>query len=145
VSVTPIALIKSFSAIANGGMLMRPYITADKSPEAIRRIISEEAAAKTTAIMMSAVKKAKIADVPKYNVAAKTGTAQVPDFKHGGYSHDVINTYAGYAPASDPRFTILIRLDKPRGAPLAGETVVPAFRELAEFILNYYNVTPDRN
>ena len=144
VSVTPIALINSFSAIANGGMLMRPYVVADKSPEMVRRVISEEAAKSTTAIMMSAVQKAKVADIPKYTVAAKTGTAQVPDFKQGGYSHDVINTYAGFAPATDPRFTILVRLDKPKGAPLAGETVVPAFRELAEFILNYYNIAPDR-
>jgi len=145
VSVTPITLINSFSALANGGVLMRPYLTSDKAPLIVRRVVSEEAANLVTDMMVSAVKKAKIADISKYTVAGKTGTAQVPDFKNGGYSHEVINTYMGYAPATDPRFVILIRLDKPRNAPLAGETVVPAFRELAEFILNYYNVAPDRN
>lgn len=145
VSITPIGLLSAFSVLANGGVLMKPYIAADKSPSQVRRVISEAAAKSITDIMVGTVKRAKVADIPKYSVAGKTGTAQVPDFKNGGYSHDVINTYAGYAPASDPRFAILIRVDKPAGAPLAGETVVPAFRELAEFILNYYNVAPDKN
>ena len=70
-------------------------------------------------------------------------TAFIPDFQRGGYTDQVINTYVGFAPAYDPKFTILIKLEKPQGAPLAGQTVVPAFKELAEFILNYYNVGPD--
>jgi cell division protein FtsI/penicillin-binding protein 2 len=144
ISLTPIELINAFSAIANGGLLMRPYVTSDKSPSVVHRVISSEAAKAATAMMVSAVDKAEVARIPSYAVAGKTGTAQVPDFKKGGYTSEVINTYVGYAPASDPRFVILIKLDKPKGAPLAGETVVPAFRELAEFILNYYNVPPDR-
>jgi cell division protein FtsI (penicillin-binding protein 3) len=50
----------------------------------------------------------------------------------------------GFAPATNPRFAVLMRIDKPAGAPVAGLTVVPAFRELAEFILGYYNIAPDR-
>ncbi|MEK7553732.1 MAG: penicillin-binding transpeptidase domain-containing protein, partial [Patescibacteria group bacterium] len=76
--------------------------------------------------------------------AGKTGTAFVPDFGKNGYTDEVINTYMGFAPVSDPKFVILIKLDKPKGSPLAGQTVVPAFRELAQFILNYYNIAPDR-
>lgn len=144
ISLTPVELINAFSAIANGGLLMRPYVTSDKSPSIVRRVISSEAASAATAMMVSAVDKAEVARIPSYAVAGKTGTAQVPDFKRGGYTSEVINTYVGYAPASAPQFVILIKLDKPKGAPLAGETVVPAFRELAEFILNYYNISPDR-
>lgn len=144
ISLTPMELINAFSAIANGGLLMRPYVTADKSASVIRRVIGDEAAKLVTAMMISAVDKAEVARIPSYTVAGKTGTAQVPDFKRGGYTNEVINTYAGFAPASNPKFVILIKLDKPMGAPLAGTTVVPAFRELAEFILNYYNVPPDR-
>lgn len=144
ISVTPIELINALSAIANGGVLMRPLTTADESPEVARRVISESTAKKVTGMMVSAVDKAELAKIPGYSVAGKTGTAQVPDFKKGGYTKDVINTYAGFAPASNPRFTILIKLDKPKGAPLAGMTVVPAFRDLAEFLLNYYSVPPDR-
>lgn len=143
VSVTPMELAAAISAIANGGMLMRPYIVAEEAPKLVRRVISEEAALSATRMMIAAVKGAKVADIPGYDVAGKTGTAQVPDFKRGGYTEDVINTYAGFAPAFDPRFMILIKLDKPSGAPLAGVTVVPAFRELAEFLLQYYEIPPN--
>ncbi|MEK7193841.1 MAG: penicillin-binding protein 2 [Patescibacteria group bacterium] len=143
VSVTPIGLITAVSALANDGVLMKPLITSDEKPQVLRKVISSETAKAVTRMMVSAVKKNVIADIPNYSVAGKTGTAFIPDFVKGGYTDDVINTYAGFAPASQPEFTILIKLTKPAGAPLAGQTVVPAFRELAEFILNYYNISPD--
>lgn len=143
VSVTPLALINAVSAIANGGILMKPHILASEEPQVIRRVISPETAKAVTEMMVSAVKKNIIADIPNYSVAGKTGTAFVPDFNKGGYTDDVINTYIGFLPASEPKFVILIKLDKPGGAPLAGQTVVPAFRELAQFIINYYNIAPD--
>lgn len=143
VSVTPIRLINAISAIANNGVLMKPYILAGDSPQEVGRVISAETAKKVTKMMVSAVKKNIIADIPNYSVAGKTGTAFVPDFQNGGYTDDVINTYIGFAPAFSPKFIILVKLNKPAGAPLAGQTVVPAFRELAQFILNYYNIPPD--
>lgn len=144
IAVTPIQLLRAISAIANGGIMMRPYINAELQPQSEGRVISEEAAKQVTAMMVSAVDKAQVAAIPYYSVAGKTGTAQIPDFKRGGYTDQVINTYVGFAPASKPKIIVLFRLDKPAGAPLAGLTVVPAFRELTEFILNYYNVSPDR-
>lgn len=144
ISVTPVALVNSISTIANGGVLMRPLVLADEKPEMLRKVISEDAAGKVRGMMVSAVDKAEVAKIPGYSVAGKTGTAQIPNFKKGGYTDQVINTYVGFAPASDPKFTILFKLDKPQGAPLAGATVVPAFRNLAEFILNYYSIPPDR-
>lgn len=143
VAVTPLELIAAISAIANDGVLMRSYITAETKPEMVRRVVGARAADETTVMMVSAVKGARVAAIPNYNVAGKTGTALVPDFTRGGYTDEVINTYVGFAPANDPAFAILIKIDKPAGAPLAGETVVPAFRELAHFILNYYNIPPD--
>lgn len=143
ISVTPLQLIAAISAIANEGKLMIPYIAKDKKPQIVRAVISPQAAKEITKMMVSAVNKAGVAKIENYSIAGKTGTAQVPDFKKGGYTEDVINTYAGFAPAYNPRFVILIKLDQPAGAPLAGTTVVPAFRELAQFILNYYNIPPD--
>ncbi|HTY39668.1 MAG TPA: penicillin-binding protein 2 [Candidatus Paceibacterota bacterium] len=144
VAVTTIELINAVSAIANGGLLMRPYIDATQKPEVIRRVISPETAAAVTGMMVSAVDKAVIARLDSYTLAGKTGTAFVPDFKTHTYTDQVINTYVGFGPTSDPRFVILIRLDEPEGAPLAGLTVVPAFRDLAQFILTYYDIPPDR-
>lgn len=143
VAVTPIELISAVAAIANKGVLTKPYITVDTEPAVRRRVISEATANKVINMMTSAVRKAYIAQIPKYDVAGKTGTAQVPDLQNGGYLEEYIHTFVGFAPAFDARFVILIKLDKPSGAPLAGLTVVPAFRELAEFVLNYYNVPPD--
>ena len=143
VSVTPIALISAISAIANDGVMMRPYVNADIGSETVGRVISEDTSLKVRKMMVAAVNTNEIARISGYNVAGKTGTAQVPDFKRGGYTDEVINTYIGFAPAYSPRFVILVKLDKPYGGPQAGLTVVPAFRDLAQFILNYYNVPPD--
>jgi len=142
VSVTPLELINAISVIANGGNLMRPYFNADLKPEVVRRVISADTAKKVTAMMVSAVDKAEIAAIPGYRVAGKTGTAQLAE--NGAYGQDVIDTYTGFAPAENPQFIILIKIDKPKGAPLAGLSVVPAFKELAQFVLNYYNTSPDR-
>ena len=88
--------------------------------------------------------RSKVAAIKGYALAGKTGTAFIPDFTLGGYTERVINTYVGFGPASDPRFIILIELNDPEGAPVAALTVVPAFRDLAQFILNYYAIPPDR-
>ncbi len=144
VSMTPLRLISSASAIANNGVLMKPIILAGEKSEVVRRVISEETAKKVVQMMVSAVKVNKLADIPNYTVAGKTGTAYIADLQRGGYTKDVNDTYLGFAPAFAPRFIILVKMEKPKNAPLAGLTVVPAFRELAEFILNYYNVEPDR-
>jgi len=144
VAVTPIGLISAISAIANDGVLMKPLILTDEKPQVTRRVISSETAKKITQMMVSAVEKNKIAVISNYSVAGKTGTAFVPDFNKKGYTDEVINTYVGFTPAFNPKFVILIKLDKPKGSPLAGQTVVPAFRELARFLLNYYNIAPDK-
>ncbi|MDO8516221.1 MAG: penicillin-binding protein 2 [bacterium] len=143
VSVTPIEVLSAFGAIANGGVLMRPYVNAALEPQVIRRVIRPDSAKTVMDMMVSAVDKADIAHIEGYTLAGKTGTAQIPDFVRGGYSDRVIDSYIGFGPTRDPQFIILVKLDEPPGAPHAAETVVPAFRELAQFILNYYNIPPD--
>jgi len=151
VSMTPIRLITAISAIANGGVLHQPYVIQGGQSSQTRRVISESSARQVTDMMVSAVDKASVAAISHYRIAGKTGTAFVPDFTNGGYTHKVINTYVGFAPAcgklSQPncnaRFTVLIKLNEPENAPLAGTTVVPAFKEIAQFLLNYYNVPPE--
>ncbi len=142
-AVTPIQLITAFSSIANGGLLMRPYLNSELEPFIVRRVISEDSAQKTEKMMQSAVEKAKVAAIDGYSIAGKTGTAQIPNFKIGGYTEEYIHTFVGFGPATDPKFVILIKLDKPNVI-LAGATVVPAFRELAQFVINYYNIPPDK-
>ncbi len=143
VAVTPLSLLNAVAAIANHGVMMKPYVNARGTSTVVTRVISQETAKKVTEMMVSAVRVNKIAHIPGYSIAAKTGTAYVPDFSHGGYTADVFNTYIGYAPAYDPRFVMLFQLEKPKGAPLAGTSVVPAFREMAKFLINYYEIPPD--
>ena len=143
ITVTPVQMISAFSAIANGGLLMQPHIIADQQPDAVRRVASENTMNQVVSMMVSAVNKNILAKVEGYNVAAKSGTAYVPDFVHGGYTADVIDTFMGFAPASHPKFVLMVKLDKPLHAPLSGEAVVPAWQQLASFILNYYQVPPD--
>lgn len=144
IAVTPVQLVNSFSTIANGGLFMRPYINQESKPYVVRRTISEDTARKVTAMMESTVEKARIAAISGYRIAGKTGTAYIPDFKKGGYTEEMIHTFVGFAPASDPKFTVLVKLDKPQVGELAGMTVVPAFRDIAQFILNYYRISPDK-
>ena len=114
VSVTPIELITAVSAIANGGVLMKPYILANQIPEATRRVISTGTSKAVTKMMISAVEKNIIAAIPNYTIAGKTGTAFIPNFGKHGYTDQVINSYIGFAPASDAKFIILIKLDRDR-------------------------------
>lgn len=144
ISVTPARIISMVSAIANGGTLHRLFLREENKFTDSYRIFTEETARQVTEMMVSAVDKNYVAQIANFNVAGKTGTAFKPDFEDGGYTDNVINTYIGFAPASSPRFTILVKIDEPKNAPLAGQTVVPAFRELAEFLLNYYQIPPDR-
>jgi len=143
ISVTPIRMLTAINAIANNGVMMRPRIMVGE-PEVLGRPISAEVAKTMTDIMVSSVQRNILADIRGYSVAGKTGTASVPDLVRGGYKDAYINTYVGFAPAHNPRFSILIRIDEPEGNPLAGESVVPAFRDLAEFILLHYGIAPDK-
>lgn len=141
-AVTPLQMINSFSALVNGGLLMKPYINEENGSYVVRRVISEDTSNKVVNMMESSVEKAMIGDVKGYRLAGKTGTAQIPDFENGGYSDKYIHTFIGAGPVSDPKFVIFIKLDKPN-EDLAGRTVVPAFKELAQFTFNYYGISPD--
>lgn len=142
-AVTPIQMIRAFAVLANGGFLVKPHLNSEISKTEGERIIFEDTATKVTAMMESAVEKAGVASLTNYRIAGKTGTAQIANPKGGGYLEEYNHTFIGFAPVSSPRFIALIRIERPR-ANLAGQTVVPSFRELARFILTYYNVPPDK-
>jgi len=104
VAVTPLRLIMAIAAIANDGLMMKPFIIDGTQPTIVRQVVSKESADKITAMMVSAVRKANVAQIPGYNIAGKTGTAQIPNLMQGGYLEDYIHTYVGFAPATNPRF-----------------------------------------
>jgi cell division protein FtsI/penicillin-binding protein 2 len=144
VAVTPIELVSAMSAIANGGVLMRPYINAALKPQQIRRVISTSTAQQVTQMMVDAVDLAQVAEINGYTMAGKTGSAYMPNPKGGGYLNELTDSYIGYGPTSNPKFIAFIRLNTIPVTSLAAQTVVPAWNQLAEWIVNYYNIAPDR-
>ncbi len=155
ITVTPLQMAVSYAVIANGGMLMKPYIVKsiacsgrpaqDTSPTQVRRVISQKTASLLSAMMVGVVENghAKRAQIKGYWVAGKTGTAQVPS-PQGGYSEETIHTFIGFAPVSDPQFVMLTKIDAPKDAKFAESTAVPLFGELAPFVLQQLKVPQER-
>lgn len=155
IAVTPLQMSAAMAAIANSGILMRPYIVekiVDEAgnennflPKPRGEVVKKETAEVLTKMLVSAVRNGfeNRAGVKGYFVAGKTGTAQIPLLDRRGYSDEVIHTFVGYAPAFKPKFLILLQLNKPEGNRFAANTLTPVFHDLAEFILNYYEIPPD--
>lgn len=154
ISVTPIQLVNAYSAIANGGKLMRPYVvkkvvkpsgeTKETKPEVIGTPISEKTSAQVKAMLVGVVEKGfDKAKVKGYDVAAKTGTAQIASPK-GGYSEEFIHDMVGFAPAFSPRFVVLIKMDKPQGIRFAADSLSPSLGNITRFLLNYFQIPPTR-
>lgn len=155
ISVTPLSLLAAIGAIANQGKMAQPFIVekiirADGSeitiqPKVIIEPISEKAASDLTKMLVSVAENGfdKRAGVAGYNVAVKTGTAQIPDLEKGGYSEEeTIHTFVGFAPAFNPKFAMLIKLDKPKGIRFASDSLSPSFSRLSEYLLNYFEIPP---
>jgi cell division protein FtsI/penicillin-binding protein 2 len=80
-----------------------------------------------------------------YSVAAKTGTAQIADSAGGGYYEDkYLHSFFGYFPSYEPEYLIFLYTVEPKGVQYASETLTGPFMELTKFLINYYNVPPDR-
>ncbi len=153
ITVTPLQLAAAFGALANGGQLMRPYVVdrirqADGTervtePRVVRQVITPKTAATISAMLVRVVQSGhgQRAGVPGYFVAGKTGTAQIPDPESGGYLANLtIGTFAGFAPVEDPKFVMVVKLDKPRDVQFAESTAAPLFGELARWLLLYLGV-----
>lgn len=153
ISFSTLRFLSSISAIANNGVIMKPYVvnSIDQNGEIIEteqeelgEPISSITASKVTAMMVSVVENGfgSKAAVPGYSVAGKTGTAQIPHEDKSGYSDKTIQSFVGFAPAYNPKFIGIIQLNDPKGIRFASDSVAPAFGDLASFILQYYNVPP---
>jgi cell division protein FtsI/penicillin-binding protein 2 len=153
ISVTPIELLSAFSVFANEGKLLQPrVVTAFESPDGeVHEIpvkvkgtpISEKTAKVMTEILANAVEKgeAKWAQLKGYRIAGKTGTASIP--VKGHYDpNKTIASFIGFAPVDNPKFIMLVILDKPTTSIYAADTAAPLFFSIARDLLNYYNVPP---
>ena len=158
IAVTPMQMLVAVSAVANRGTMMKPYIVhelvgADSEtgeervvqvqPLVVRRAISQRTAETLTSMLMEVVDRgATEAQVPGYSVAGKTGTAQVPT-PYGYHPSDTIASFVGFAPAEDPQFIVLVKLDKPTVSPWGSRTAAPTFAAIAKRLFAYMQIPPD--
>jgi len=159
VGVTPIQLISAVSAIANGGMLYKPHVVAElrrenqlappeglPAPAEPKKAIRPETAATLRRLMEGVVLEGtgKLAHLDGWTAAGKTGSAQKIDPATGRYSRtQLIASFTGFAPISNPAVTILVSLDSPVGQHEGGQVAAPVFKRIAEQVLPYLDVPRD--
>lgn len=161
VNVTPMQMVAAYAAIANKGVYIYPHVVdkiimADGTEKNVekregKRVIKESTASLLTDMLVQTVDKGHAwrAGVPGFEIAGKTGTAQIA--KDGKYeqSEDGLGIFnhslAGYGPANDPQYAMLVKLEKPKAAKYAENTAGSLFGEISGFLLNYYyRITPTR-
>lgn len=156
IEITSMQLARSFSALANGGTLIKPLVVEKiihpdgkvtlPEPEIGKRVISSETASRITTMLVSVVEEGygSAARIPGYLIAGKTGTAEIPQRKGGGYvGEETVQSFIGYFPALNPQFLILIKLDNPQGVQTASVSAAPLFRDLAKHIIDLKQIPPD--
>lgn len=158
IALTPIMTVRALSVLANGGFLITPHlvkkieyaagfsknITSDNNKKVIKKETSEEITRMLVAVVDKALLNGQIKQ-EHFSIAAKTGTAQIADPAGGGYFEDkFLHSFFGYFPAYEPKFLVFLYLYEPKTANYAAQTLTQSFIDIAKFLLNYYNVPPDR-
>ncbi len=158
IAMTPISIVRALSTLGNGGKLVTPHIATSieyedgevreiKYPEGEQIFspeTSEEISRMLTVVVDKALANGAVA-LPNYSVAAKTGTAQIADPVNGGYYSDrYLHSFFGYFPSYDPQFLIFLYTVEPKGVQYASHTLTDPFMEITKFLINYYDIPPDR-
>lgn len=159
ISMTPLQMITAISSLGNNGKLMRPTIidaiihndgTVEKTkPVVVDQVLKPETTDTVTSMMVGVVQRGfgKSASIPGYLIAGKTGTSQIagPGGKYSTGTGTTITSFAGFAPAFDPKFAILVKFDRPKARDLeyGSQTGAPVFRMIAKFLFDYYGIPPD--
>ena len=150
ISVTPLQMARAYSAIANGGRLVTPYLVKKIGGRTLRhkhghRVVSSHVSQEMLSMLRGVVLEGTgtAAAIPGYTVAGKTGTAAKVD-STGHYSTtNYVASFVGMVPATKPRLVIMAMVDEPRGAIFGGVVAAPAFQEIARFCLQHLEVPPD--
>jgi stage V sporulation protein D (sporulation-specific penicillin-binding protein) len=157
IALTPIEIVRALATLASGGKLVTPHlvkaihydtgITKDVPVPAPVQVLKPETANTVTQMLTTVVDTAftKGMSFPNYSVAAKTGTAQIANPAGGGYYTDkYLHSYFGYFPSYNAKFIIFLFAFEPVGAPYSSETWGTYFHNTVQFLINYYDVPPDR-
>lgn len=157
IAATMIQMAAAYNVLANGGIYMQPYIIQsisypdgrkiDTVPLALRRVIKEETSKTITAMLVDGVKNGYAAEggVPGYSVAGKTGTSQIAyrgtyENELYGWAGHTVTSFGGYAPATNPKFSMIVVIERPRSDFNSETTAAVLWGEIAEYLLTYYKV-----
>jgi stage V sporulation protein D (sporulation-specific penicillin-binding protein) len=161
ISMTPIITVRALSSLANGGKLIIPHVIeninykiglsknisyVDEAKQILKKATSEE----ISRMLVKVVDEALVGGTMKmknYSIAAKTGTAQIarPANQGGGYYSDkILHSFFGYFPAYKPRFLVFLYTVEPKNIDYASKTLTGPFFDIAKFLINYYEIPPDR-
>jgi len=146
-TVTPLQLVSGYATLVNGGRRVTPHVTEQEpSPKQGPRVISAKTSAIVRGMLQGVVDDGSghFAQISGYTVAGKTGTSQKVDPKTGTYGDEYVASFVGFAPATDPEYVMLVAVDEPKTSYWGELVAVPAFRQVMEFTLGYFNVPPDR-
>ena len=157
IAMTPIEAIRALGALANGGQIVTPHLaTAIRLESGVtrklswgnpRRVFGPDAVREATDMLVRVVDTklgGGTAKIPSMSVAAKTGTAQMAAPGGGYYENLYFHSFFGYFPAYEPEFIILLYTREPSGVQYASETLTSPFIDLTHFLINYYEIPPDR-
>jgi cell division protein FtsI/penicillin-binding protein 2 len=158
IALTPIATIRALSVLANGGKLIVPHLvkkveyksglikkmTFAPGKQVIKKETSEEITRMLVRVVDTSLRNGT-AKIPGYSVAAKTGTAQMTDEGRPGYVEGkYLHSFFGYFPAYRPKFLVFLFHTYPKNVRYASETLTDPFLSIAKFLINYYEIPPDR-
>lgn len=157
IAMTPISAVRALSVLANGGKLITPHLAkkikytsgfSKKLRFSEERVLKEESAEEVTRMLVNVVDNALLGGtvaLPNYSIAAKTGTAQIANMEDGGYYEDkFLHSFFGYFPAYDAEYFIFLYTLEPKEVRYASQTLTHPFMDTVKFLINYYEVPPDR-
>lgn len=158
IAVSPVEMIRGLSVLANGGYVVTPHVVdeidyvdgAKKVIQPIKQgpVLKPETVQEVDNMLVTVVDKAfatGTVSMQHYSIAAKTGTAEIADPVNGGYYPDrYLHSFFGFFPAYNPRFIVFLYQIYPKGALYASATLTQPFSELSKFLINYYDIPPDR-
>src|SRR5215204_817128 len=146
-TVTPLQLVSGYASLVNGGRRVTPHVAEQEtSPKQGPRVISKKTSAIVRGMLQGVVDDGSghFAQISGYTVAGKTGTSQKVDPKTGTYGDQYVASFIGFAPATNPKYVMLVAVDDPQTSYWGELVAVPAFRQVMSFTLGYFNVPPDR-